>query len=164
MGDRIRSSEQKCMKQSSLGLYVDFWDETMVGAFEPEKCVNRVRDAFENVTVDPTDHQEVRLTREIDHWNATVSDRTLRDTLILQSKRLYRGNGPTYRFVIKFEDGHEVNGTARRLSFTFWFDPSLSTDIVSRLRKFLLSISLGSPTIEDIDEQSDGHEVLDHPI
>lgn len=153
------------MNQSMLGLDLDYSDDS-VGAFEPEKCIDRVCAAFDDVDVevDKSDHQELRMTREVEHWSTTVQDERLRDKLILQSKRLYRSNGPTYRFVIRFDDGYEVNGTARRLSFRFWFNPSLPKEIVSRLRQFLLSLSLGSPKMSDVDEQSDADEALDQPL
>ncbi|MEQ1830447.1 MAG: hypothetical protein ABL921_31100 [Pirellula sp.] len=153
------------MKQKMLGLDLDYWDDS-VGAFEPEKCINRVCAAFKDVDVDvdKTDHQEIIMTREVERWIATVEDERQRDQLIFQSKRLYRANGPTYRFVIRFGDGHEVHGTARRLYFYLRFNPSLPNEIVTRLRQFLLSLSLGSPKMSGVDEQSDGREVLDQPF
>ena len=98
-----------------LYIRLDFWDDA-VGAFEPAKVLRQLKRAFPEAEIDPTDHQRVRLLRELEFWAQGEKAAELRETLVRQSWGLYQTNGPTYRFVIPFPSGHRVSGGARRLS------------------------------------------------
>lgn len=134
-----------------LGLTLDFWDDA-VGAFEPHKVLDRLRRAFPDAEIDPTDHQQVRLERELEWWSRHVGDPEQRASMVRQSWGLYRRNGPTYRFVVPLPSGHRVRGGARRLSVSFWVPPDLPPEQRERLASFLRSLRLGEPTLEDGDE------------
>src|SRR4051794_11799083 len=127
-----------------LGIDIDFWDDA-VGAFEPAKVVRQLRQAFPAAEVDPTDHQRVRLLRELDAWLRGVADPEQRETMVRQSWGLYQTNGPTYRFVVPFPSGHQVSGGARRLSVFFRVPPGLPPECRNQILAFLRSLRLGEP-------------------
>lgn len=134
-------------------LYVelDFWDEA-VGAFEPCKVIRQLRRAFPEVEVDPTDHQRVRLLRELDFWAQGDKAPELRETLIRQSWGLYSTTGPTYRFVVPFPSGHRVSGSARRLSVGFQVPVDLPQEYREQLVVFLNSLRMGEPVAEKLED------------
>jgi hypothetical protein len=131
-----------------LGIQLNFWDDT-VGAFEPAKVLRQLRRAFPEAEIDPTDHQRVRLLRELEMWSHCEPE--LRETLVRQSWGLYQTNGPTYRFVIPFPSGHRVGGGARRLSTWLEVPAGLPPEHRERLLAFLRSLRMGEPT-PDADE------------
>lgn len=134
-----------------LGLELDFWDDA-VGAFEPAKVLRLLRRAFPDAEVDPTDHQQVRLLRELEFWSRLGDDPERRESLVRSSWGLYKTNGPTYRFVIPFPSGHRIAGSARRMSVNFWLPPDLPPRERERLAGFLRSLRLGEPTLDDGEE------------
>src|SRR5262245_57672891 len=101
-----------------LYLSLDYWDDA-VGAFEPAKVLRHVQRAFPDAEIDPTDHQQIRLLRELEFWALGEKAAELRDKLVRSSWGLYKSNGPTFRFVVPFPSGHRVAGVARRLSVGF---------------------------------------------
>lgn len=135
------------MTDERLCLDLDFWDDT-VGAFEPAKVLRRLRHAFPDVEIDPTDHQQVRLLRELEFWTQGVPDAQLRAKLIGQSWGLYQTNGPTYRFVIPFPTGHRVPGQARRLSVGVQLPSDLPPACREQFLTFLRSLRMGEPTLK----------------
>jgi len=136
-----------------LGVSLDFWDDA-VGAFEPVKVLRQLRLTFPGAEIDPTDHQQARLLRELDFWSRAESD--VREELIRGSWGLYRTTGPTYRFVVPFPSGHRVSGGARRLSVYFWVPPDLPAEHRERLLTFLRSLQMGEPKLVTEDEEGPG--------
>jgi len=63
---------------------------------------------FPDAEIDPTDHQRVRLLRELEFWSRDDIRPGHRDELVRQSWDLYQTNGPTYRFVVPFPSGHRA--------------------------------------------------------
>jgi hypothetical protein len=131
-------------------LYVrlDFWDDA-VGAFEPAKVVRQLKRVFPEAEIDPTDHQRVRLLRELEFWAQGEKTAELRETLVRQSWGLYQTNGPTYRFVIPFPSGHRVSGRARRLSVGFKVPAGLPPEHCKQLLAFLQSLRMGVPALDN---------------
>ena len=129
-----------------LGIDLDFWDDA-VGAFEPAKVIRQLRRAFPEADVDSTDHQQVRLVRELDAWSRHVPDPSQRETMARQSWGLYRTNGPMYRFVVPLPSGHRVGGAARRLSVCFWVPRGVPEEYSARLVAFLRSLRMGEPKV-----------------
>lgn len=134
-----------------LGLVLDFSDDT-VGAFEPHKVLDLLERTFPDAEIDPTDHQQVRLLRELEGWAQHVNDPQTRESMVRSSWGLYKRNGPAYRFVIPLPTGHRVAGSARRLSVSFWLPPDLPPEERERLTSFLRSLRMGEPTLDDGDE------------
>ncbi|MGL4553846.1 MAG: hypothetical protein ACRC33_22030 [Gemmataceae bacterium] len=135
------------MEDESLSLDLDFWDDA-VGAFEPAKVLRQLRRAFPDAEIDPTDHQRVRLQRELQFWGRGACDADTREKLVGQSWGLYKTNGPTYRFVVPLPSGHRVSGHARRLSVGFRMPAGLPDEERERLRAFLRSLRMGEPRLE----------------
>jgi hypothetical protein len=140
-----------------LGLELNFWDDN-IGAFEPEKVVRQILRVFPQTQVDPTDHQEVRLQRELAFWAEGEREGSLRDNLIRQSKRCYRTNGPTYRFQITLADAFQVTGTARRLSVAFHVPKNAPAELREQLWTFLRSLHMGKPMLRELTLAEDGSE------
>ena len=136
-----------------LGLSLD-WGDDAVGAFEPHKVLRQLRRAFPDAEVDPTDHQRVRLERELEMWSQHIPDPERRASMVRSSWGLYATNGPTYRFVIPLPSGHRVEGGARRLSVWFRLPPGVSPDDRDRLADFLRSLRMGEPTPDDEDDEA----------
>jgi hypothetical protein len=130
-----------------LSIELDFWDDA-VGAFEPAKVLRQLRRAFPEVEIDPTDHQRVRLLRELEFWSQGEREPELREKPVGQSWGLYRTNGPTYRFEIPFPSGHRVSGGVRRLSVTFRVPPGLPPEFREQLLAFLRSLRMGEPKLD----------------
>jgi hypothetical protein len=137
-----------------LELELDFWDDS-VGAFEPEKVLRQLQRAFPGVEIDPTDHQRVRLLRELEFWSQGGRESEVRETLVRQSWGLYQTNGPTYRFVVPFPSGHRVGGGARRLSVYFRLPPDLPPEHREQLLTFLRSLRMGEPTLSAEAEEAE---------
>ena len=137
-----------------LYIDLDFWDDA-VGAFEPVKVLRQLQRAFPDVEIDPTDHQRVRLLRELEFWAQGYKDEELRETLVRQSWGLYQTNGPTYRFIIPFPSGHRVSGAARRLSVGFQVPVGLPPECRERLLSFLRSLRMGEPALGREDAAPD---------
>lgn len=131
-----------------LGLRLDFWDDT-AGAFEPAKVVRLLRRTFPDAEVDPTDHQHIRLERELEYWSRSEVTPEQRATLVRQSWGLYKTNGPTYRFVVPFASGHRPLGQARRMSMGFWLPSGLPAEYRESLASFLRSLRMGEPKPEE---------------
>jgi hypothetical protein len=129
----------------TLGLDLDWWDDS-VGAFDPTKVLRQIARVFPQVEIDPTDHQDVRLQRELVAWSQGVSDETVRESLIRQSKGLYRRTGPCFRFEIPFTSGHRVKGQARRCAVLFTIPRDLPAAIREQLSGFLSGLEMGHPT------------------
>jgi hypothetical protein len=144
-----------------LGLGLSFWDDA-VGAFEPAKVLRQLQRAFPGVEIDPTDHQRVRLLRELDFWSRRVGEPEVRESLVRQSWGLYQRNGPTYRFVVPFPSGHRVGGGARRLSVYFRLPPDLPSEHREQLLAFLRSLRMGEPTLSADEEEAEPIIVPDH--
>jgi hypothetical protein len=136
-----------------LSIELDFWDDA-VGAFEPAKVLRQLRRAFPDAEIDPTDHQRVRLLRELEFWSQGVREPELREKLVGQSWGLYKTNGPTYRFVVPFPSGHRVSGVARRLSVGFRVPAGLPPEYREQLLAFLRSLRLGEPKREAGGEEA----------
>ena len=128
----------------SLYIRLDFWDEA-VAAFEPRKVLRQLKMAFSNVEIDPADHQQVRLLRELEYWADREMAAELREVLVQQSWGLYQTNGPSYRFVIPFPSGHRVSGEAARLSVGFQMPAGLPPESREQLLVFLRSLRMGEP-------------------
>ncbi|QEL15299.1 hypothetical protein [Limnoglobus roseus] len=136
--------------EDHLSLELDFWDDA-VGAFEPAKVLREIQRTFPHAEIDPTDHQRVRLLRELGLFESQSAwDTDQRDTMIRQSWGLYQTNGPTYRFVIPFPSGHQVSGAARRLSVYFRVPASLPSEHRGELLSFLRSLKMGEPKIDEV--------------
>jgi hypothetical protein len=136
-----------------LALDIDFWDES-IGAFEPAKVIRQVCRVFPQTEVDRTDHQEVRLCRELEMWtqsNLQEATRETRESLIRQSKDLYRTNGPTYYFHVPFGSTFRVKGWARRLSVGFNVPDDLPKEFRNQLLRFLQSVRMGEPKLDTSD-------------
>ena len=131
-----------------LYIRLDFWDDA-VGAFEPVKVIRQLQRTFPEAEIDPTDHQRVRLLRELELWAQGEKVAELRETLVRQSWGLYQTNGPTYRFVIPFPSGHRVSGVARRLSVGFNVPAGLPLEHRAQLKSFLRSLRMGEPVWDD---------------
>lgn len=115
-----------------LYIELDFWDDA-VGAFEPAKVLRQLELAFPDSDIDPTDHQRVRLLRELEFW-AQQTAAEQREELV----------GQTYRFIIPFPSGHRVSGCARRLSDGFQVPVGLPPECRERLLSFLRSLRMGA--------------------
>jgi len=136
-----------------LGIQLDFWDDA-VGAFEPAKVLRRLQQSFPEAEIDPTDHQRVRLLRELEFWSRDEVQPEQRETLVRQSWGLYQTNGPTYRFVIPFPSGHRVSGGARRLRVGFQVPAGLPPAHREQLLAFLRSLRMGEPALVDGREEA----------
>jgi len=132
------------------GLYIRLnpWDDA-VGAFEPAKVLRQLKQAFPEAEIDPTDHQRVRLLRELEFWAQGEKSTEQRERLVQQSWGLYQRNGPTYRFVIPFPSGYRVSGGARRLSVGFQVPSGLPPEHREQLRAFLRSLHMGEPALDE---------------
>ena len=145
-----------------LAVRLDWWDDT-VGAFEPGKVLRQVRRVFPDAEIDPTDHQEVRLKRELEFWSQGERAPELRDKLVRQSKELYRTNGPMYWFVVPIDSGHRVRGWARRLSVGFVLPPELPTVAREHLQTFLRSLKMGEPVLDhNVEDAEPNHVAASH--
>jgi hypothetical protein len=129
-----------------MGIDLNSWDDA-IAAFEPAKVLRQVRQAFPEAEIDPTDHQRVRLLRELKCWSGGEREPELREKLIRQSWGLYQTNGPAYRFVVPFPPGHRVSGGARRLSVYFRVPSGLPAEHSGRLLAFLRSLRMGEPKL-----------------
>jgi hypothetical protein len=145
-----------------LYIRLDFWDDA-VGAFEPAKVLRQLKRAFPEAEIDPTDHQRVRLLRELEFWAQGEKTAELRKTLVRQSWGLYQTNGPTYRFVIPFPSGHRVSGGARRLSVGFQVPAGLPPEHREQLLAFLRSLRMGEPALDDGREEAEASAAPDPP-
>lgn len=137
-----------------LGIGLDYGDDT-VGAFEPAKVLRQLQRTFPDAEIDPTDHQRVRLLRELEIWSRNEKESVPRETLVRQSWGLYQTNGPTYRFVVPFRSGHRVEGGVRRLSVWFQVPAKLPPEYREQLLTFLRSLRMGEPTL-DAGGEEDG--------
>ena len=134
-----------------LGLHLDSGDDT-AAVFVPAKVVGLLQRAFPDTEVDPTDHQQVQLERELGFWSRDEVAPEHRRSLVLQSWGNYKRNGPTYRFVVPFPPGHKVRGQARRMSVVFWLPADLTAEHQEQLRAFLASLRLGVLEFGDCGE------------
>lgn len=135
-----------------LAAEVDSWGDG-VGCFDPERVLGSLRRAFPEVILDLTDHQEVRLQRELGHW-AQVEDTARRDSLIRQSQGMARRNGPTYRFEIPTGAGGRVTGLARRYSVSVDLPRDTEPELRARVVAFLRSLQLGAPEVTTDDDSA----------
>ena len=136
-----------------LAIDLDFWDDA-IGAFEPEKVLRQLEVAFPAAEIDPTDHQQVRLLRELESWGQGGREPELREKLVRQSWHLYQTNGPTYRFAVPFPTGQRVSGSARRLSVCFRLPSGLPAECRDQLLAFLRSLRMGEPTLNAVEEDA----------
>lgn len=141
-------------ESESLYLRLDFWDDS-VGAFEPAKVLRQLTRALPDVVIDPTDHQRVRLLRELEFWAQGEKTAALRESLVRSSWGLYQRNGPTYRFVVPFPSGHRVAGAVRRMSVGFEVPAGLPPEYREQLLAFLRSLRMGGPMLDDGREDAD---------
>jgi hypothetical protein len=137
-----------------LGIALDFWDDA-VGAFEPAKVLRQLRLAFPEAEIDPTDHQRVRLLRELEFWAQGERELKLREKLVRQSWDLYQTNGPTYRFAVPFSSGHRVSGGARRLGVHFLVPTGFPPEHREKLLAFLRSLKMGQPKFDTEDAEAE---------
>lgn len=142
-----------------LALDLNYWDDT-VGVFEPAKGLRQLQRSFPATEIDPTDHQRVRLLRELENWTKLVADTSQRDSMVRQSWGLYQRMGPTYRFVVPFPSGHRVSGGARRSSVYFYVPPDLPTEYRDQLLAFLSTLRLGQPTLSTAQEDAEPTAVV----
>lgn len=131
-----------------LYIRIKFGDDT-VGAFDPLKVLQQLQRTFPEAEIDPTDHQQVRLLRELEFWTQGATHGETRENLVLASWGCYRRHGPTYRFVIPFASGNRVNGMARRRSVGFNLPKGLMPEQRSQLVAFLQSLRMGEPVWDD---------------
>ena len=137
--------EADAKNTNRLSLELDFWDET-IGAFEPQKVITRLHEAFPNAEIDLTDHLRRRLLFELDYWPLNdCGDRY--NTLVRNSWHLYQTCGPSYHFAIVFPSGR-VTGSARRLSIEFLVPVRMPTAEQESLIAFLRSLRMGEPKLE----------------
>lgn len=129
-----------------LAIDLDPWDDS-VAVFAPEKVLRRVQQAFPGVVIDPTDHQQVRLERELAFWEQTPPDEAARATFRRQSWGLYQANGPMYRFAIPFASGHEVRGQVRRYCLLFHVPAGLPPEHREAVLAFLRSLGIGEVAV-----------------
>lgn len=127
-----------------ISLGIDWWDES-VGVFDPEVLLRRVSQTFPGTVFDPIDYQEQRLLREMAPWQAQVANPSQQAVLIRQSKGNYRTNGPSFKFMIPFDGGWEVQGIARRLIFQLTLPKGLPQTYYERLQSFMRSLRMGAP-------------------
>jgi hypothetical protein len=137
-----------------LGIELDYRDDT-VGAFEPAKVLRQLQRTFPDAEIDPTDHQRVRLLRELEIWSQAEKESARRERLVRQSWDLYQTNGPTYRFVVPFRSGHRVEGGARRRSVWFRVPAELPPEHREQVLAFLRSLRMGEPTLDDGREDTE---------
>ena len=131
-----------------LQIELDYWDDA-VGAFEPAKVVRQVQRAFPDAELDPTDHQRVRLLRELELWAQHGSGGELGDYMVAKFWELYQTNGPSYRYVVPFPSGHRVSGSVWRFGVGFKLPAELPPEHRQQLLDFLLSLRMGEPTLAD---------------
>ena len=136
-----------------LYIRLDCWDDA-VGAFEPAKVLRQLQRSFPDAEIDPTDHQRVRLLRELEFWAQGDTPAELRETLVRQSWGLYQRNGPMYRFVIHFPSGHHASGAARRMSVGFDVPAGFPIEYRGQLVAFLRSIRMGEPVWDEDREDA----------
>jgi hypothetical protein len=125
-----------------ISLELSYWTD-FVGTFDPWKVLWRIKKTFPSAAIDTTDHQEVRLNRELEGWARNDIPEPTRQTLIGQSKRLYRDNGSTYRFEIPCGLEASINGCVRRYSVSFNLPPDTPPEMRQSIITFLASLELG---------------------
>jgi hypothetical protein len=128
-----------------ISLELSYWSD-FVGTFDPWKVLWQVKKSFPSAVFDLTDHQEVRLNRDLEGWAHIPEPR--RQTLVNQSKRLYRDNGPTYKFEIPCGQGAAIKGCARRYTVSFLLPLDVSPEIRQGIIAFLESLKLGPATLK----------------
>lgn len=124
-----------------LGIRIPYWTDS-VGTFDPRKVVEQVARAFPETVVDPTDHQAVRLERELAHFDGRPEPE--RSALIRQAWSNAQDNGPTFRFEIPTPAG-SIRGVARRYCVSFDLPDGVDDDRRGRLEQFLRGLRLGEP-------------------
>jgi hypothetical protein len=127
---------------SRLCLRINYWTD-YVGTFDPRKVVGLVKRSFPETVIDSTDHQDVRLRRELEHF-ATIAE-PQRETMLGQALRNAQDNGPTFRFEIPIPGGSPIKGTARRYSISFDIPAGSPATMRERLESFLNGLQLGQP-------------------
>ncbi|HEV3167114.1 MAG TPA: hypothetical protein VGZ22_24105 [Isosphaeraceae bacterium] len=128
-----------------IELTLGYWTDS-VGTFDPEKALFRIKKAFPTAVLDPTDHQEVRMVAEVEHWNATEMTEERRERFIMMSKKCYRTNGPTYRFEIPAEP-LSIKGDTRRYRIRFELPQGTAEEVRQRVISFLETLRLGEPQL-----------------
>jgi hypothetical protein len=132
---------------SCITLKLEYWTDS-VGAFDPTKVLSRIHKAFPDAVIDETDVQEVRLLKELEHWNSEEMSEEQRKRFIRSSKILYRTNGPTFSFQIPFGLEQPVRGWARRYSVRFDVPHGAPQRVTDALVSFLKSLQMGEPELE----------------
>jgi hypothetical protein len=126
----------------SIDLSISYWTNA-VGTFDPWKVVCRIKNRFPDTVIDRTDHQQVRLQRELAFWNSHEMPEERRQSLIRSSSCNARDNGPSYRVEIPFGLTQPVLGWARRYSVRFQVPAEAPDSVLDALETFLKSLDLG---------------------
>jgi hypothetical protein len=126
--------------QIACGLYYSSDD---VAVFDPEKVVAKLRLAFPDVDIDPTDQSaaEVERIRQFIESKAD-SDPNVRSTMLRQIQGKARRNGPVYSFSLA-----GLTGTAGRYSIAFIAEVEIEPSLRQRIVSFLESLGLGTVTV-----------------
>ena len=137
----------KTAPPSRLCLRISYWTD-FVGTFDPRKVIGLIWRAFPETVIDWTDHQDVRLRRELEHF-ATIPEPLQRETMIRQALRNAQDNGPTFRFEIPTRNGDCIKGTARRYLINFEIPAGCPGEMRDRLKSLLEGLQLGRPELQE---------------
>ena len=126
---------------SSINYYSDD-----VATFDPEKVIERLRAAFPEAEVDPTDRsaEDVERVRQFVESQADA-DSELREqqgALLAQARFKARHNGPVYSFRLA-----DIYGTASRYHVPFHCQTEIHPSVRKRIVAFLKSLKLGRVTV-----------------
>lgn len=127
---------------------LDVRSETGV-AFEPRDVVDRLRTAFPEADVDPTDHSAA----EVEQARAVVESQSelpaaRRETMLRQIEDKARREGPVYRFTLA-----GISGFINRFRIIFKSDAPIANPLEQRIVAFLES--LGRGTVDVMIEEPD---------
>ena len=112
-----------------------------VATFAPEKVLDRLKQWFPNVIIDPKDYSQDEVDKITKFVQETEPER--RAFMIEQIKRKSRQNGPTYKFTFESQTGQMIEGYARRYSVYFISEEKIDDETQKKIVEFLESLKLG---------------------
>lgn len=135
--------------RQDFDLRLSYWDGGC-GAFDPERVVNLVRQAFPDCVCPEIDHSEAAHERIKAFVGTSDSPEETKHTMLQQSLRKHRRNGPCYRFEIPLGSADRVLlGTANRYSVRISAKFDLTEAEQQTIRTFLQSLTLGEPRLSE---------------
>lgn len=130
-------------------LTLHYWDGGC-GAFDPERVVNLVRQAFPDCICPEVDHSEEEHERIKAFVGTSDSPKETREAMLRQSLRTHRRKGPLYRFQIPFPTPDRLlQGTASRYAVRIVAEFALTEPEQETIRSFLRSLTLGTPEFRE---------------